>query len=36
MITEHVRVSMDLAEVAMTAGFPFVLGFFVGWWTKGR
>lgn len=36
MIAETVRVSMNVAELAMIVGFTFVLGFVGGWWVRGR
>jgi hypothetical protein len=29
---EYIRVSMNVAELAMIAGFSFAIGFFAGWW----
>lgn len=36
MIAEVVRVSMNVTEFIIAVGFAFVLGFFAGWWVRGR
>ena len=33
---EVVRVSMNVAELAMIVGFAFALGCAAGWWVRGR
>ena len=36
LATEVIRVSMNVAELAMIAGVSFVLGCATGWWIRGR
>lgn len=34
MISETIRISMNVAELFIIAGVAFVLGFAGGWWVK--
>lgn len=36
MIGEVIRVSMTLVEQLLIIGGAFVIGFFAGWWVRGR
>jgi hypothetical protein len=36
VISEVIRVSMNVAELAMIVGFSFVVGCVTGWWIRGR
>lgn len=36
LATEVIRVSMNVAELGMIAGFSFIVGCATGWWIRGR
>lgn len=36
LVIEVIRVSMTLLEQVIIIGGAFVVGFFAGWWVRGR
>lgn len=36
MIAESIRISLPLVEGLLITGGAFVVGFFAGWWARGR